>query len=705
MNGAFFYSIFTDTPYFIIYFMIQNLRELTFRGIILGALITIVFTASNIYLGLKVGLTFSSAIPAAVISMAVLKLIYSKATILENNMIQTQASAAGTLSSIIFILPGLLMIGYWQQFHFWMTFLICAAGGMLGVLFTIPLRRAMIVESTLPFPEGVAAAEILKAGCDDSDLETDDTEVKELKSDKTSGAKDILFGGIVSAVVALFTDGFNLISGSVSAYFSVSRAVFQIPLGFSLALLSAGYLIGLTAGIAILIGMLTAWGVAVPIISSMHWESFQDLSLPSIANSIWASDIRYIGAGLLGIASIWTLLTLIKPVIKGVQHSFKAMKRSQLGNEILRTEKDLSGKMILLIMFAMIVILLIAFYHFIDNSGLEASLAWLLVIVSVLLAFVIGFLISAACGYMAGLVGSSSSPISGIGIVAVVVISLVLLFIGESTHLLSTSGGRTFVTALALFTTSVIIAVAAIANDNLQDLKTGYLVRATPWKQQIALLIGCVVGAIVIAPVLEVVYNAYGFAGAMPREGMDPAQALSAPQATLMTAIAQGIFSHKLDWDMINIGVILGLIVIIIDQILKRKSKKLRLPALAVGMGLYLPPSMTIPIVIGSLVGGYLKHLAHCKTKDANLQKNVDHKATLIASGFIVGESLLGVLLAILIVVSISLGYGASPLNLSGYMDAIFGEATQTVQNLLGLIVFIVICIVFVRRSLSAIRK
>lgn len=684
----------------------QNLRELTLRGIILGALITIVFTASNIYLGLKVGLTFSSAIPAAVISMAVLKLIYSKAHILENNMIQTQASAAGTLSAIIFILPGLLMIGYWQQFHFWMTFLICASGGMLGVLFTIPLRRAMVINSNLPYPEGVAAAEILKAGCDDADFASDDTEIKELKKEGHSGAKDILFGSLVSAIIALFSGGFNLISDSVSYYFNVKKSVFQLPLGFSLALLSAGYLIGLTAGIAILVGMLMAWGVAVPVISSMKWESFQSTqSLADICSSIWASDVRYIGAGLLGIASIWTLLTLIKPVIEGVRHSFKSMKHDHLNHEDVRTEKDLSGKSILLIMLGMIVVLFVAFYHFVEQSGLTQSLAWTLIVTSVALAFVIGFLISAACGYMAGLVGSSSSPISGIGIVAVVIVSLVLLFIGESTDLLETSGGREFVTALALFTTSVIVAIAAISNDNLQDLKTGQLIKATPWKQQIALLIGCIIGAIVIAPVLEVVYNAYGFAGAMPRAEMDTSQALSAPQATLMSAIAQGIFSHNLEWDMINIGVISGIVIIILDQILKNKTKKLRLPALAVGMGLYLPPSMTIPIVFGALLGGYLKHLARTKTANKSTQKHVDHKATLMASGFIVGESLLGVIIAIIIVVSLSLGFSESPLDLSGYMQDIFGSATQMVKNWLGLIVFIAICIIFVKRSLSVIKK
>ncbi|WP_077925801.1 OPT family oligopeptide transporter, partial [Wohlfahrtiimonas larvae] len=515
----------------------KDLKELTVRGIILGALITVVFTASNVYLGLKVGLTFSSAIPAAVISMAVLR-FFKGSTILENNMVQTQASAAGTLSSVIFVIPGLLMIGYWQNFPFWLTFVVCSAGGMLGVLFSIPLRHAMVVKSNLPYPEGVAAAEILKAGCN--------TDSKEGAESSKEGLKDILFGGLVASIVTLFTSGFRVLAGSASLWFTQGKAIFQLPMGFSLALLSAGYLVGIVSGIAIILGSIIAWFIVVPILSSTaDYGTFT--SLADHAMTIWAKDVRFIGAGMLAIAALWTLITLLKPVIEGVKMSLGALKDEE-GKGVDRTEQDLSPKTIFAIMFAMLLILVGTFYVFVQDSGLSAGIAWTLVICAVIFAFIMGFLIAAASGYMAGLVGSSASPISGIGIVSIIVVSLILLVIGESDGFLGTESGQHFATALALFTTTAVLAIACISNDNLQDLKTGYLVHATPWKQQAALLIGCIIGALVIAPILDVLYQAYGFTGALPRADMDPTQVLAAPQATLMSTIATGIFSHNLQW-------------------------------------------------------------------------------------------------------------------------------------------------------------
>ncbi len=682
------------------------MRELTLRGMILGALITVIFTASNVYLGLKVGLTFSSAIPAAVISMAVLRL-FAGSTILENNMVQTQASAAGTLSSIIFAIPGLLMIGYWQDFHFMMTFFICAAGGMLGVLFSIPLRHVMVVKSDLPYPEGVAAAEILKAGCNEEVDEKGNTSSKE-------GLKDILFGTSIAAVVALFTGGFRVISGGTAYFVTAGKALFQIPMGFSLALMSAGYLVGIVSCIAIIIGALIAWGIAVPILSSTGTFP-AEMSYSAIASQIWAQDVRFIGAGTLAIAALWTLLTLFKPVIEGIKMSLGAFK-GETGNTTKRTEQDLSPKTILLIMLAMVVILVGTFYSFISDANLSAGLAWTLVGFSVLFAFVMGFLVAAASGYMAGLVGSSASPISGIGIVAITIVAILLLFIGESTGLMDSVDGTKFATALAIFTTSVVLAIACISNDNLQDLKTGYLVHATPWKQQVALLIGCVVGAIVIAPVLDILYQAYGFTGALPREGMDESQVLAAPQATLMATISSGIFSHQLEWTMIIIGLVLGAAIIILDFFLARSVSKFRLPALAVGMGIYLPPSITTPIFIGGLLSWIIKRIAQKrlagKPEEVRTEeyRKADRKSALIASGLIVGESLVGVILATIIVITMNIDAIAddrkdAPLSLSNYMESFFGASTPMLQQLLGLAIFITIAIVFVRRAVSVIKK
>ena len=666
----------------------NNLRELTLRGTILGAFITVIFTASNVYLGLKVGLTFSSAIPAAVISMAILRL-FSGSTILENNMVQTQASAAGTLSSIIFVLPGLLMIGYWQSFPFWLTLAICAAGGMLGVLFSIPLRHVMVVKSNLPYPEGVAAAEILKAGS------------KTEGNDANDGLKDILFGGVVASVVSLFTNGFRILSDSTAYWFTAGKSIFQLPMGFSLALLSAGYLIGIMSGIAVLIGTIIAWLFGIPILSLISdYDSSQPLS--QIAMGFWAKDIRFIGAGTIAIAAIWTLLTLIKPVIEGLKISFKTMRSDVSASDIAPMDQDLSPKTIFLIMAGMLMILLITFYAFIADSGLSLGVAWSLVICAVLFAFIMGFLVAAACGYMAGLVGSSASPISGIAIVAAIVISLILLGLGEINGMLDSIEGTNFATALALFTTSAVLAVACISNDNLQDLKTGYLVQATPWKQQVALLIGCIVGAIVIAPILEILYNAYGFTGAVPRPDMDQSQVLAAPQATLMTTIAKGIFSHNLDWTMILIGLAVGAVIIIIDLVLAANNSKFRLPALAVGLGIYLPPSITMPIFVGTVLSWIIKRNAYAKARTLKLNpeeeyKKIDRKAALIASGLIVGESLVGVILAVVIVISIASGGSDAPLAISADLGIL--------PQYLGLLVFAAICILFIRRALSVLKR
>lgn len=670
------------------------LRELTIRGIIIGAMITVIFTASNIYLGLKVGLTFSSAIPAAVISMAVLS-FFKNSTILENTSIQTQASAAGTLSSIIFILPALLMIGYWQSFHFLQTLTLCAAGGMLGVVFSVPLRQVMVVNSNLPYPEGIAAAEILKAGCEEKN--------ETYGSSNREGLKEILLGGMIAAVVTFCTNGLRLVADSASYWFVKGKSIFQLPMGFSLALLSAGYLVRITAGIAMLIGIIFAWGIVVPIISASVDHNGQALS--SVAMKIWANDIRFIGAGTLAIAALWTLIILLKPLIEGLKYSFGSMRNQKSGNKLKRTEQDLSPKKLLLIAGIVFLVLIGIFRSFVADSGLSGTLSWTLVFTSVILAFIIGFLIAAACGYMAGLVGSSSSPISGIGIIAITVISMVLLAIGEANHLLESENSRQFLTALAIFTTSVIVAIAAISNDNLQDLKTGQLVSATPWRQQVALLIGCIVGALVIAPILDLLHQAYGFLGATPRPDMDPNQVLHAPQATLMTTIARGIFSHSLKWDMIIIGLIVGAVVIVIDLILAAKKSRFRIPALAVGMGIYLPPSINVPLIIGSILSWIILSTARRRSNgNEETVKTVDRKATLLASGFIVGESLIGVAIAAVIVISINSGGSDAPFSLAPYLTTLFGQHAELFSQLLGLVIFCSVCVFFVKRALSALK-
>lgn len=668
-----------------------TLPELTFRGVLLGALITVIFTASNVFLGLKVGLTFSSAIPAAVISMSVLRL-FKDANILENNMVQTQASAAGTLSSIIFILPALVMMGHWQGFPFWQTLGICAAGGMLGVMFTIPLRHVMVVQSDLPYPEGVAAAEILRVGSAERAQDAaDESSGKSDAKPAATGMGDIVTGGVVAAVVSFAASGLRVLGDGVSGWFALGGAVFRLPMGFSLALLGAGYLIGIVAGLAMLTGLIISWGIAVPVLTAMG-DMPAGQTLAQYATGLWSSQVRFIGAGVIGVGAIWTLATLFMPMARGVKASFSALTKAGAARagQAPRTERDLSAGWISVVTLVLVAILVITFQVFLSGAPLSAAAIWKLVAYAVLFAFVFGFLVAAACGYMAGLVGSSTSPISGVGIVAIVLVSLLMLALGG--ELLGVQNGVQMAIALSIFSTSAVVAVASISNDNLQDLKTGWLVGATPWRQQVALLIGCVVGAAVISPVLELLYNAYGFADAMPRDGMDPAQALSAPQATLMLAIARGIFTHQLNWTMILIGMAVGVGLIVVDEILKRTCRVARIPVLAVGIGIYLPPTVAAPIVAGAVLAWLLERTLRRRAAAAGkpyeqFADAPNRRGVLIASGLIVGESLVGVLMAAVI--------GASG---SDAPLALTGPGFAEIASYLGLAAFVLVAVLFWRR-------
>lgn len=654
----------------------QNLPELTLRGLVLGSILTIIFTASNVYLGLKVGLTFSSSIPAVVISMAVLSL-FKTSNILENNMVQTQASAAGTLSSVIFVIPGLFMCGYWSEFPLWQTFMICLCGGGLGVLFTIPLRRTMVVESKLAYPEGRAAAEILKVANKDQSS----------KKGK-QGIKEIALGSFIAAIFSLLSNGFKLAASESNFAFIWNKMAFGFSMGYSLALLGAGYLVGLAGAIALFVGMFLAWGIFTPYLSNFEFDSAKNAV--DLASSVWSSKVRLIGTGAIAIAALWTLIELLKPVIEGIKEIVKNVKiTNQEKNE--RTNIDLSLKSIFILFVLMVVGLFITFYSFVEDANLSIYYQMLFSFVGTLVSVLIGFFVAAACGYMAGLVGSSSSPISGIGLIGVIISSIVFLVLGV--ELFQDPMLSKFAVALAIFTTSVILATAAISNDNLQDLKTGHLVGATPWKQQVALLVGCVFGALAIVSVLNLLYQAYGFVGAMPREGMDASSALAAPQANLMSTIAQGIFHHNIEWGYMAFGVFVGILMIIIDKILKG-TQKMSLPPLAVGIGIYLPPAVNIPLVIGGILKYIvMQHLTKKYAKNSHKEEKLascEQRGTLFASGLIVGESIFGVIIAGITVFSVSMGGSENPLalNLANFHDS----------ELFALIFFVGVVLYFIKR-------
>lgn len=604
-------------------------KELTLRALVLGALITTVFTAANIYLGLKVGLTVASSIPAAVISMAILSAV-KDSSILENNIVQTVASAAGTLSAIIFVLPGLVIVGWWTGFPFWQSFLICVSGGVLGVLFTIPLRRALVTTSDLPYPEGVAAAEVLKVGSGTRGETKDETgEAKE-------GLTAVVLGSLASAGLAIVT-GTRIAAAEVTGFFRLGGAASSgFDVAWSLALLGAGHLVGLSVGMAMLTGLVIAWAIAVPILTSLQ-PAAAGVALAAHTTDIWRTQVRFIGAGAIGVAAIYTLATLAKPVLSGLVRTLAASRSTgaAAGDE---RDRDLSPAWILALTAVSLAIAAWLAFTFARSTVLAPS-ALRLTLVAVPFVLVVGFIIAGICGYMAGLIGASNSPISGVGILSIVICASAL-----AVTVAPTPETRPALVALALFVTAIVFACATISNDNLQDLKTGQLVGASPRRQQIALIVGVGAGAAVIPLVLNLLAKAYGFAGAA-NVGVLAPNPLPAPQATLISALAQGVIGGNLEWKMIGIGALVGVGLILLDTTLGA-LKKLRIPPLAVGIGIYLPMSATFAVVVGAV-------LSHWYDGRARLTPNPDRAerlGTLVASGLIVGESIWGVINAGLIV-------------------------------------------------------
>ena len=566
-------------------------KELTIRGLIIGIFITLVFTAANVYFGLKAGLTFSTSIPAAVISMALLR-GFRDATVQENNIVQTVASAAGTLSSIIFVLPGLIMIGWWTGFPFWISFPICALGGMLGVMYSIPLRRALVTNSDLPYPEGVACAEVLKVGS------TGDKEHAADIEHGRAGLLAVLWGSIVAAVFAIIV-ATQIFASDVAQTFRIGRrgAVSGYDFSLSFALLAIGHLVGLSVGIAMLIGTLIGWGWLVPHYAALGGDL--TTAAGALAQSTWSHKVRFIGAGTIGVAAIWTLLKLVKPVASGLAGAMAASRARKAGkaDTLPITERDIPIGIVGLVTLLCMLPIGWVLGYFANTSGLGAHVTTL-VIGGVFYVFLMSFFVSAVCGYMAGLIGSSNSPLSGIGILVVIGAAL-LLVIGVKPYV--GPDATKALMAFALFTTAVIFNVAAIANNNLQDLKTGQLVDATPWKQQVALIIGVLAGAVVIPPVLNLVNQAYGFVGA-PGAELRP-NPLPAPQAGLISSLAQGVIAADIDWSLIRMGAYIGVAIIVLDAILAKTTKHMRVPPLAVGLGIYLPTASTLMIVVGTIVG------------------------------------------------------------------------------------------------------
>ena len=639
----------------------EGMRELTLRAIILGGAITLVFTAANVYLGLRVGLTFATSIPAAVISMALLR-AFANGTILENNIVQTVASAAGTLAAIIFVLPGLVMVGWWQGFPFVTTTAITMLGGILGVLFSVPLRRALVVDSPLPFPEGRAAAEVLQVG----------SQTRKGAEESEKGLSVLVWTGLASAGFAILTQT-RLAAAEAAVWFRAGAGATGISGGLSFALMGVGHLVGISVGLAMFLGLVIGWWILLPILTAQN-------PLPggaeTWARTVFTQDVRFFGAGVIGVAAVWTLLRIAGPVLGGIRSAMAASAARRGGAALALEERDLPVAIVGFGSLAILAPIAWLLWSLIDGGALAGS-APLLIGGALLFIIVVGLMIAAVCGYMAALIGASNSPVSGIGILSVVAASLMLVGLFGRNIAPGTSEA---LVAYALVVTGLVFGIATISNDNLQDLKTGQLVGATPWRQQVALIFGVIFGSLVVPPVLQLLYEGIGFAG-MPGAGPN---ALPAPQAALISALAKGVLGGDLNWTMIGYGAMTGVGLILLDELLGR-GKKLRLPPLAVGIGIYLPMSVILPTVTGAVVGWFYDRWAGRTTRPEFARR----LGVLTATGLIVGESLWGVVFA-----GIVAGSGTdAPLALAGDGFEPFALAG-------GTILFVLLALALYRRTM-----
>jgi putative OPT family oligopeptide transporter len=603
--------------------------QLTVRAILLSVVLAMILAAANAYLGLFAGLTIATAIPAAVVSMGVLRLL-GGGTILENNIVQTGASAGSSIAAgVIFTIPALIILGYWQDFRYSWVLAIAGLGGLLGVLFSVPLRRTMIVENPLPFPEGKAAAEVLKAG-----------------ENPGPGLKILALSGVVGAVVKLAAaSGLRMIPDAAIGSGFIGKYLGYMGTGLSPALLGVGYIVGLNVGIVVVSGSILSFNIAIPLYHAFFMASDPALAASvagaapaDIAGAIWSAKIRYLGVGTMLVGGVWTLFSLRKSLVSGIRSGFAAARKGA-GHIVAETDRDLPMKWMLIALVAFVVPLAVL-YHAIVSSDPSVGNPWAIGILMTIIMIVTGFLFVSVSAYLAGLVGSSNNPVSGITIATILFASVVLmLLLGRESPIGAVA---------AIMIGAVVCCAAAVGGDNLQDLKAGYIVGATPWKQQLMLAIGAFSCALIMAPVLNLLAAAYGI-GAPTAEHPN---SLSAPQATLMASVAKGMFGGELPWTMIAIGAGIGVLVIALDEWLKSRASKFRVPVLAAAIGIYLPLELMVPIFIGGLLSYFVERKKGLHADDEEGRDRIHRPGTLFSAGLITGEALMGIAIAIPIVAS-----------------------------------------------------
>ncbi|HEX4453045.1 MAG TPA: oligopeptide transporter, OPT family [Kofleriaceae bacterium] len=611
----------------------QKLPELTIGVLLLGSVLSIVLAGANAYLGMFAGMTVSASVPAAVISMALFRLMRT-GNILQNNAVQTAAaSGEGLAAGVIFTLPALVLLGTWTRFSYLETTLIAGFGGVLGVLFTIPLRRALIIDQPLQFPEGVATAEVLKVGAEGG-----------------GGVGVLVITAVVGAVIKVGGTGLKIFAESVqlgtwltggpgtaatkTAAAGKAGAPFYFGLNASPALISVGYIVGFNVAAVIIAGAILDRWIAIPVFSIIgdpstipHGKTTLDVALagqpPLVAAGLIHADVtRYLGVGGMLVGGVWSLFKLRKSLFGGVTAGLDAYRKRRAGGSeaVIRTEHDMPMNVILILIAASVIPLFFIFNHFVHSIGISAVMAVVMVFA--------GFLFSAVASYMAGLVGSSNNPVSGITISTILVSALLLLGLG-----LKTPAGP----VAAILIGGVVCCAAAIGGDNLQDLKCGQLVGSTPYKQQIMQIVGVVVAALAMAPVLNLLNDAY-------KIGSD---GLPAPQANLMGTVAQGVFEGNLPWTVIGIGAAIAVAVITIDVILEHRRSSVRIPVMAFAVGVYLPFDLNLSIFLGGIVAFLVNRVLDRMNASAERRGVVERMGLLAAAGFITGEALMGIAMAV----------------------------------------------------------
>ena len=614
------------------------LPEITFKGVLLGIVLAMILGAANAYLGLKMGVTITGCIPAAVISMVLLR-YFKKSNILENNMVQTIASAGEVIAAgLVFTLPAIVMMGYWSNFNLLETTLIGIIGGILGVLFSVPLRRTYIIQSQLKYPEGIATAEVLKSGVAGS-----------------AGAKELVIGGILSATSAFMQTGLGICSSMIHKWITLpGGTTFGMGTGLSMALIGSGFVIGYKACLSMLVGSCITWVIGVPLYSYIFGSPEGKFGFDA-AFTIWVSKMRFVGVGTFIVGGVWTVMNISTPIKNAIVSSLNSIREARMGKVLnqLRIEKDIPMNWVIASTIGFTIPVFALCYYIFETLNLEISEPLFIsaICVSTLFSLVVGFLCSCISGYMTGIVGSSNNPLSGVTIMGVILISVIFYLMLRQNLDFDQHGVG--IAAIIMMLSGIICCAAAVAGDNLQDLKTGQIVGSTPWKQQFMLIVGVIAGAMAIGPILQILYEAYGLTGSLPRMNMNPENVMSAPKAALMAEIIKGVFSDTIDWALYGIGGLIAVVIILVDNRLKEYQSSFRLPVLAVAIGIYLPYDVTTAALIGGFIS-FLVEKSLTKSRKGlsyeEAQKFVskgEQKGLLYAAGLIAGEALMAVALAI----------------------------------------------------------